>query len=467
MPLEILESVFELVRGEDYDRSPCWGERQQPCLVHRSLSWIAFSHVCQYWRECARGFKRLWRLIQIDNITESDCERALAIATTFLERSKPLRVIFHHETTQVPTPAVTRLLDNFYANLAENRERISGFLLWGTFHQTAWMLVQEGLPKAAEIGLHVYPGEQPRIYGGSPEVELCVERPTFNVKKLSLSDYRCTSNSYPNVTHLQYHQPFRDEDQKWILRFISSLSNSLQVLCLQIAGLHPSFPPEPGEDIHLPHLTQVVAIPLEYGSSWDGDGRLDYLRHLSLPPSVPILWSTTRSQIYELAYFPPTEYRELVQNIVVSLHPPDYLNCLIEGTTLFTSLGNINDLSTLHELCIRFFNVTSISLPSSWLTTRFTELIFELDDFQVQTIRFRAFCSDLAELHVYTGNSDGVVLDAWMHETISWKLIKSRFPPLELSTDHSMQFYRKILGKSFPLYFHPGELPLHYVEQYW
>ena len=76
-----------------------------------------------------------------------------------------------------------------------------------------------------------------------------------------------------------------------------------------------------------------------------------------------------RSEIYELAYFPPTKYRQLVQNIVVSLHPPDYLNRLIEGTTLFTSLGNINDLSTLHELCIQFFNVTLISLPSSWLTT--------------------------------------------------------------------------------------------------
>jgi len=202
--------------------------------------------------------KRLWRLIQI---TEFDCERALAIATTFLERSKPLRVIFHHETTQVPSPAVTRLLDNFYANLAENRERISGFLLWGMFHQTAWMLVQQGLPNAAEIGLHVYPGEQPQIYGGSlqhrPDVELCVEGPAFNVKKLSLADYSCALNSYPNVTHLQYHQPFRNEDQKWILRFISSLSNSLQVLCLQIAGFHPSFPPEPGEEIYLPHLNFI------------------------------------------------------------------------------------------------------------------------------------------------------------------------------------------------------------------
>jgi len=310
MPLEILELVFELVRGEDYDRSPCWGAEQQPCLVHRSLLWIAFSHVCQYWRECALGSKRLWRLIQIDNITESDCERALAIATTFLERSKPLRVIFHHETTQMPSPAVTRLLDNLYANLAENRERISGFLLWGMFHQTAWMLVQEGLPNAAEIGLHVYPGGQPRIYGGSlqhrPDVELCVEGPTFNVKKLSLSDYRCTPKSYPNVTHLQYRQSSRNEDQKWILRFISSLSNSLQVLCLQLAGFHLSFPPEPVEDIHLPHLTQLVAIPLEYASSWDG--RLDYLRRLSLPTSVPILWST-RSESYKMVYFPPTEYR--------------------------------------------------------------------------------------------------------------------------------------------------------------
>jgi len=46
----------------------------------------------------------------------------------------------------------------------------------------------------------------------------------------------------------------------------------------------------------------------------------------------------------------------------------------------------------------------------------FTELIFELYDFQVRTIRFPVFCSDLAELHVYTGNSDGDVLDGWIRQ---------------------------------------------------
>jgi len=59
MPQDILEIVFELVRGErhDYVLSP-----------HRSkhpLSWLVITHVCHCWRECAIGMKRLWRLIEI------------------------------------------------------------------------------------------------------------------------------------------------------------------------------------------------------------------------------------------------------------------------------------------------------------------------------------------------------------------------------------------------------------------
>jgi len=97
------------------------------------------------------------------------------------------------------------------------------------------------------------------------------------------------------------------------------------------------------------------------------DGCLDFLRYLSLPASVSILWCT-RSEENAMVHFPPTEYRELIQNIVILSHA-DYgdLEGRLEGVTIFAQLGIFYDLSRLHDICNQFFNIKSISLPSSWL----------------------------------------------------------------------------------------------------
>jgi len=73
----------------------------------------------------------------------------------------------------------------------------------------------------------------------------------------------------------------------------------------------------------------------------------------------------------------------------------------------------------------------------------------------------------LSELHVYTGESDEVVLEEKMLKKISWELVDNGLMPLKLSSDHSMQFHHNILEKSVTLYFHAGELPTYHVEQYW
>jgi len=57
MPQEILETVFELVRGEDYDDDDDIGERGYRGFIAKSLTWVAITHVCHYWRECAIGMK--------------------------------------------------------------------------------------------------------------------------------------------------------------------------------------------------------------------------------------------------------------------------------------------------------------------------------------------------------------------------------------------------------------------------
>ena len=151
MPLEILELVFEFLRGEKNDKSLYW-QPQHVSLGRRLFSWIAFSQVCHYWRECALVMKRLWRFV---HITEANHQHVSA-ATTFLECSKPLQVTFYHETYWMPSPAIQQLLNSFYITLVENRDRIAGFFLCGIIHQTVWMLVEEGLPNAVEIGLYPF-----------------------------------------------------------------------------------------------------------------------------------------------------------------------------------------------------------------------------------------------------------------------------------------------------------------------
>ena len=218
---------------------------------------------------------------------------------------------------------------------------------------------------------------------------------------------------------------------------------------------------------------------------FDEDGRdrsLDILRYLSLPASVSILWGpcSDGTESYYMVHFPSTKRCNLVQNIVVSLEQLDH--CLIEGDTAFVSEDNIDDLPKLHELCTRFVNVTSISLPSPWITgyprfragsqgytrSMLPQLVHELYEYQGQANnRHPLFCSALTELHTYTGDSDGAILEEKMRRKISWGLVKRGLAPLELSADHSMQFYRDKLSKGFTLYFHPGELPTRHVEQYW
>jgi len=69
-------------------------------------------------------------------------------------------------------------------------------------------------------------------------------------------------------------------------------------------------------------------------------------------------------------------------------------------------------------------------------------LINELRDYQCQANDCPIFYGGLAELHVYTGKSDDVVLEEKTQKKTSRELVKGGLPPLELLADHSMQFYR-------------------------
>jgi len=196
MPQDILEIVFELVRGEPHDHflSP-----------HRSihpLSWLVITHVCHCWRECAIGMKRLWRLIEIGPGYKY---WQLVAAMTFLERSKPLHITLHHQIYVPPqSNEETLSINEFYARVDENRDRLARIFLYGTFHETAWALLQEGLPNLVEVSLKSK-SPIPR-YGAisKRQMELgpLLNGHSLSVRKLRLYDRVFTHNWYPNVTRL-------------------------------------------------------------------------------------------------------------------------------------------------------------------------------------------------------------------------------------------------------------------------
>ena len=111
-----------------------------------------------------------------------------------------------------------------------------------------------------------------------------LDGPALTVKKLSLFDCSCLLKSYPNITHLYLHyQKCIPHDDDSTLRFISSLSDTLQVLTLRNAGVTSSIftQAKSGKQIGLPNLRQIEVM-LE---PFDKDGRdcsLDILRYLSL-----------------------------------------------------------------------------------------------------------------------------------------------------------------------------------------
>ena len=63
-----------------------------------------------------------------------------------------------------------------------------------------------------------------------------------------------------------------------------------------------------------------------------------------------------------IGHFPPTEYLELVQSIVISLDQPDYLNCtcLIEGGILFLASKVFEVTLPLHPICQRRLDISPI-----------------------------------------------------------------------------------------------------------
>jgi len=71
-----------------------------------------------------------------------------------LERSKPLHKTLYHQIYVPPQlHEETLLINGFYARVDENRDRLARIFLYGTFHETAWVLLQEGLPNLVEVSL--------------------------------------------------------------------------------------------------------------------------------------------------------------------------------------------------------------------------------------------------------------------------------------------------------------------------
>jgi len=481
MPQEILETVFELVRGEDYgDDDDDIEEHGYRGFTAKSLIWVAVTHVCHYWRECAIGMKRLWSLVEVD---EDFRPWHVLAAMTFLERSNPLHITFRHDVC-VPQADGEAAFNDLYASLDENRDRIAGIFLYGDFHETAWVLLQEDLPNLVEVSLD-HRVDSVRRYGSISErqkgLKPLLSGRSSSVRKLRLWNFAFTDNLFPNVTHLRLTNGdtslFPDND--WNLPILSSLSNTLEALRLyhEIEGRRGSglILRSAKDQIHLPHLKHVEVMGASGYGLYGVERCMALLQSLSLPPSLSILWSTKCDDIYDEGtrslQFPPPEYCDSVENIAISLVRAGY--SLMEGNTVFGSSTTMTDSGMIRWLCIGLPNVTSISLPSSFLQvghgkapSHFTRLIQDLVCYQVDDDSDPIFCPALSQLHVYTGVSESNVLGLVQPGDITQELIERNVAPFKLLSDHSMEFRRDILDRSYVVHFHHGHLTPHEGE-YW
>ena len=291
---------------------------------------------------------------------------------------------------------------------------------------------------------------------------------SLSVRKLRLYDRVFTHNWYPNVTRLCLTNSDRSKtpDSAWNLPILSSLSTTLEALWLSHeaawAGGSGVILRSAQDQICLPHLRHIAAMGDEpYGA----ESSMAFLHSLSLPSFSSIMWMTGRRftdhVLSKSLQFPPQEYCDHVRNIVISLVRAD--SSLMEGDTVFGSSMAI-DSPMLHWLCTGLPNVTSISLPSSFLhgdqgvaPSHFTRLIEDLVLYQGKDDSDPIFCPALSQLHVYTGFSEFNLLGLVRRGEIVQELIERDIAP-KLLSDNSMQFHRGILDRNYVVHFHHGHL---------
>jgi len=187
-----------------------------------------------------------------------------------------------------------------------------------------------------------------------------------------------------------------------------------------------------------------------------------------------------RRQDFQFAHH---ENCDNVQNIVISL---ERLGCaLLEGDTVFGPLKTDGPTcaGVLHRLCSGFPNVTSISLPSSWLVrthrrddfTPFTRFLMELDCHPVEHLTYdqqlnpdsNFFCASLSDIHIYLGSGSDHYVWAQIWEAISAESIEGgHSSTMDYSANSSIKFHRGIPGRSCTIHFHPGEIPTHQIGEY-
>ena len=459
LPIEILWKIFELVRGEGYDASFFLSMPPPESLNVRSHSWIVISHVCQYWRQCAIGNPRLWRLIQIGD----RMKRPGHLATMFLDRAEPLPITLYHERSNSPTER--KSIDHFYAALERHLERISGIYLWGEFHKAAWNILKGDLPNVTEIGLSfILSGEEDYTPGGT-----LPRGYTPQLQKLSLTHFSWPTTPITNLTHLYLNDDKVEcvSDQQ-MLGFLASCSQTLRVLFLKATCLQQDSSnfnrPSPNDSVQLPHLEHLGIFP----ASWDENPYCTPLifHMLSLPTTTSLVWPSL--DIAQADYnmnesgFPTREQCDGVQHVVLSLERQCCL--LLEGDTVFASPTDFKKSSAwgLCNLCFGFPNVTVISIPPSWLESELAELLELLDEEFSEYVPAEFIFPPISELRVYTGESGDKILKKGTQRKISRLLLEQEHKPLDLSADYSMR-RRDRRGNFFTLRFLPGHMTAHQI----
>ncbi|TFK66106.1 hypothetical protein BDN72DRAFT_844733 [Pluteus cervinus] len=270
IPIEILEEIFTIVRGEyGQEVEMPWGSRFRKC------PWLPITCVSQHWRKVALECPQLWCDIHIGTLPTPTIK-------TFLERSRGrgLSVNFAHYQQPRPLSSAGIELTDVFAE-ARRIEKLDLSLDRKSFLKIRPRLLSAPTPKLGTLSIagpvdvpdHIFQGVTPELHSLSLSwCNFSPNFPLFTANITSLDILRCPAVG----STLMWLNVLRRMPQLSQLSLKSSFAGELHV------PIPPYF-----DAVPLPQLSQLTIE----GSLFDSD--LDFLSHITFPSHTAVSFTSS------------------------------------------------------------------------------------------------------------------------------------------------------------------------------
>ncbi|KDR85868.1 hypothetical protein GALMADRAFT_150249 [Galerina marginata CBS 339.88] len=463
LPREIIGEIFLYVQSL-YQYYPFLMPQHE--FTHRtkpSNSWTRVTRVCRYWRDIAFNTKTLWCTITLTDRLEFAAFPAISLFT----QSYPLPITLDHRCL---SDIKGEHVDDFYATLAQNANRISVVYLRTHLPPKAIDLVHS-IPNLMELELDFRFPTDSDDNDFSPQnrsvyTESFLDRHTSTLRKLSLSHYLWPQQAFTGLTHLCLQAKFAVTFNLFF-QMLASVSSTLQFLKLECKGtLTSRF--ETYEILTIEKRPVMIVLQYLEMHSVSG-GLMQHLYNLFLPNNPTLIWNCAWTKYFgeytdgpdKMTMIPPPEQLARVTSLVAwTFWEKRYF---LKGTTLhFPALATFSNLAAwsthlpnLVTLALYGHNGSYYDLPD--LLTKFT------------TLECLHFCSTpklpflMVELEQEVEKTDFLprlqTLIACSHNNrhikrqLSKEFAEQELQPLELGEDRRMLRTRPHLDRTYTLFF--------------